>query len=367
MLHKFLTQNEKSILELAVQKTRDLSDSKPSSDLLEGGLPIFLRDLIKLLKIVPIDGIKSETVKEKVIHSVASGHGKESYRLGYTVSQVVHGYGAICQSITELATREKFDISAWEFRELNLSLDVAIADAVTMFEETGQKKSHQQEVLRLGSLAHELRNTLSSISIAHEMISRGSVGVGGNTSKLLSKSIARMGSLIDRSLAEVRMQGEPTAELNIIRLIDAISEVEATSVSEASNRGLSLAIDVNPTIEINVDSQLFISALSNLVHNALKFSKVGGTITLRSRENDEHVIIEVEDECGGLPEGMAEDLFKPYIQKNENKSGIGLGLTISRRAIILNKGTLSVRNFPGKGCIFAITLPKVSELTNLAV
>ncbi len=72
----------------------------------------------------------------------------------------------------------------------------------------------------------------------------------------------------------------------------------------------------------------------------------------------ENIVVEVEDECGGLAANAETELFKPFEQQNENREGLGLGLTIARRAIVLNHGTIKVQNLPGKGCIFKITLPQ---------
>jgi signal transduction histidine kinase len=69
-------------------------------------------------------------------------------------------------------------------------------------------------------------------------------------------------------------------------------------------------------------------------------------------------MIEVKDECGGLPDGKAEELFRPFEQKSSDRTGLGLGLSISRRAVQANDGTLSVRNIAGVGCIFTIDFPR---------
>jgi signal transduction histidine kinase len=121
---------------------------------------------------------------------------------------------------------------------------------------------------------------------------------------------------------------------------------------------MTLDVDVSPAIQVIADSHYLISALSNLVQNALKYSKKGGTIWVRGRQTDKEAILEVEDQCGGLPAGKAEELFRPFTQKSEDRTGLGLGLTISRRAVAINGGTLTVRDLPGKGCVFVMTLPK---------
>jgi signal transduction histidine kinase len=70
------------------------------------------------------------------------------------------------------------------------------------------------------------------------------------------------------------------------------------------------------------------------------------------------IVIKIEDECGGLSHPTV-DLFKAFEQQNENRQGLGLGLTIAQRAVELNNGKISVTNLPGRGCEFTITLPSV--------
>ena len=69
------------------------------------------------------------------------------------------------------------------------------------------------------------------------------------------------------------------------------------------------------------------------------------------------MLIEVEDECGGLPKGDPEDLFLLFTQRSSDRSGVGLGLGISRRGVEANGGTLYVRNLPDRGCVFTMDLP----------
>ena len=69
------------------------------------------------------------------------------------------------------------------------------------------------------------------------------------------------------------------------------------------------------------------------------------------------VQLEVEDECGGLPEGQAENLFRPFTQRSADRTGVGLGLAIARASVEANGGTIQARNLPGTGCVFTVELP----------
>jgi hypothetical protein len=199
VLYEFLEKNEKTILGRAISKTIGISEDRPSTRELEKGLPIFYQELILALKNGP-DAKATNNIQqsEELKTTQAASHGKESQRLGYTVSQVVHGYGTLCQSVTEYAQEQHFNIKAWEFRELNLLLDIAIAQAVTQYTKLTKQDSEKRELLRLGELAHELRNTLASATLAQEMIMRGTVGTSGNTSRILVNAHSRMRELIDK-------------------------------------------------------------------------------------------------------------------------------------------------------------------------
>jgi signal transduction histidine kinase len=74
----------------------------------------------------------------------------------------------------------------------------------------------------------------------------------------------------------------------------------------------------------------------------------------------DRILIDVEDRSGGLPVGDTEQMFKPFMQGSEERTGLGLGLSIARVSVEANAGTLTVRNIPGTGCVFTIDLPRRS-------
>lgn len=359
MLYEFLSAERKEILALCSEKILRLAGSRSSSDEMERGLPVFYDELIEVLR---TDTDNFGEVDNKAIGDVhrasAERRGKESLKLGYSVSQVVHGYGALCQAITQYVEENSSQAaSAREFNRLNFCLDVAIAEAVTEFNRGQKENAELDEVQRLGFVAHELRNALTSASLAYGLIKTGKVGADGSTARILEDAHKRMKEIIDRSLVEVRLRNEPTVHFQRYRVIQLISEVEATASFDAGAKSIEVRIEAAPELAVVVDRHLIISALSNLVQNAIKFTKPGGIVWIRSKAVEERVSLEVEDQCGGLPPGKGEELFEPFAQEGTDKSGLGLGLTISRRAVSLNKGVLSVRNLPRQGCVFSIDLP----------
>ena len=97
----------------------------------------------------------------------------------------------------------------------------------------------------------------------------------------------------------------------------------------------------------------------NLLQNAFKFTRPGTTVVLRAGASIERVLIEVEDECGGLASGDLNELFRPFEQRGVDRTGLGLGLAFSRWGVEQNNGRIYARNLTGKGCVFTVDLPRV--------
>jgi len=101
----------------------------------------------------------------------------------------------------------------------------------------------------------------------------------------------------------------------------------------------------------------------NLVHNAFQYTHAHGEVTIRAHAEHGRAFIDVEDECGGLGKGHTEQA-RPYgDRRGSGRSGLGLGLSISRRAVTANGGELHTRDLPGKGCIFSVELPLAAAAT----
>lgn len=360
MLHDLLTRERTAILAQCEVKVLRfggaLATNAPAP-----GWSMFYDELVELLM--------SDAPPE--LHFASGDHFRDKFtkdyvRMGYTVSEVVHSYSVISESIHEFASRNDYTISTGEQLKISAALDHAIADAVMGFEKELIDSRERRSAERIGVLAHELRNSLQTVTIAFELIERGAIGAQSNTSNALQQSLNRMATLIDTALTDVRLRVEPAVKIESMLVMELLNEVAVTSGYQARMRGISLAMK-GPLTELTIlcDRQLVVSALANLVQNAIKFTHKGGTVTIWARRNGTRTLIEVHDECGGLPEGRTEELFKPFIQHSQDRSGVGLGLTISRDAVVRSHGAIRVKDLPGHGCVFTIDLPN-SESTPAA-
>jgi len=181
--------------------------------------------------------------------------------------------------------------------------------------------------------------------------------VSGATGALLRRSLATMGSLIAGAVNDVRNQAPEHRET--LSVASFIADAKDAGQLQANPKGCVLEVqDVDATLGIRVDRDLLLAALANLLQNAFKFTHDHTQVKLRAYALGGRVLIEVTDHCGGLPPGSAEKMFTPFAQHSEDRSGLGLGLFIARRSVEADAGTLSVRDVPGTGCVFTISLPR---------
>jgi signal transduction histidine kinase len=375
MMHEFLAANRSELIERCRNKEERRTASRPGGQELEFGVPIFLDQLIKTLRVEQT----SEPMLSRRVSGHAGGgkpalseigesaarHGSELLRHGFSVDQVVHDYGDLCQAITDLAFETDAPIEVGEFRTLNRCLDNAIADAVTEFNyqrEFVVADKHLQALnQRLGFFAHELRNLINTATLALHAVKTGNVGLGGATGGILERSLVGLRKLVDRSLAEVRITAGMPPHYRLFSLADFVEEITLTASLEAKFQECRLSVSsVDSHLAVDADRDLLLGAAGNLLQNAFKFTRQGTEVTLNAYASAARILIDVEDNCGGLPEGDTEKMFRPFQQGDSDRSGLGLGLSISRRSVEENGGTLRVRDVPGAGCIFTIDLPRHS-------
>jgi signal transduction histidine kinase len=197
---------------------------------------------------------------------------------------------------------------------------------------------------RLGFLAHELRNHLNTATLALHVITSGNVSLGGATGAVLDRSLVNLRNTIDRSLSEVRITAELTPQRRLFPLAAFIAEVKISTLLEAEVNECVLRVPfIEAELAVDADPDLLFSAVGNLLQNAFKFTHHRSQVTLSTYASGERILIDIQDHCGGLPHGFEKKMFEPFAQANEDKSGLGLGLSISRLSVKADAGILSAR------------------------
>lgn len=372
MMHNFLTNNRDELTARCRAKVGERPGRSATEAQLQNGIPLFLDQLIRTLEVEQssdplssrlISGPSGGAAALSELSVSAAQHGKDLLDLGLTVDQVVHDYGDLCQSITDLAVERDAPFAVDEFRTLNRCLDNAISDAVTEF--SYHRDSAQDAVYvaesnqRIGCFAHELRNLLGTATLAFAAIKAGNLSLTGSTGAILERSLTNLQNFISDSIEEVRAFGLDQEVLNSFNLAEFITEIYTAAELSATGQNCRLKVGpVQTNLALRGNRPLLMAAVANLLQNAFKFTQPGTEVLLTAYAVNDQILIDVKDHCGGLSRAAAENVFLPFTQNGTDRTGIGLGLTIAKQTAIANGGKISVLSQDGIGCVFTISLPR---------
>jgi signal transduction histidine kinase len=205
------------------------------------------------------------------------------------------------------------------------------------------------------TIAHEVRNPLTNISLAAEQLQ--DMATQNSESSMLLDMISRNALRINQLISDL-LTATKAIELNIKKV----------SINKVLDEALEMAIDRldlsqvkvqksydNDICDVSIDDEKIKIAFLNIIVNAIEaMEKTKGILTLRTKSAGDHCIIEIEDNGAGMDEDTLQKLFEPYFT-NKSK-GNGLGLTNSQNIIMSHRGKITVQSKVGKGSIFIVTL-----------
>jgi signal transduction histidine kinase len=372
-MYKFLENNRDELIARCKAKVAKRPRRAATEEQLSNGVPLFLDQLRRTLEaeeggregesllISGASGGDAHALSE--MGASAAAHGRQLLQLGFSVDQVVHDYGDLCQAITDLAVERDAPFSVNEFRTLNRCLDNAIADAVSEFSsqrDAAKARRESAEVNeRQGLLVHELHTAVQTAALAFKALEAGNLSVTGATGSVLKRNLSALATLIEHALGELRASAEAAAHGEPFSLAAFIAQAQRSAEENGLERGCTLVVpEIAPLLAISGDRQRLLTALGNVLQNAFKFTRASTEVNLSAYSVAEKVFIDVQDHCGGLREDVEERLFTPFSQRSGDQTGLGRGLSIARQNIEADGGTITVENLPGSGCIFTICLPR---------
>lgn len=238
--------------------------------------------------------------------------------------------------------------------------------AIGFFYETTQidrLETVRQEFL--SNISHELRTPLTSILAFVETLEDGAIDDKENNSRFLEvirRNAERMHSLIadilELSLIE---SGNVAVEIREIKLSTAVNDVLNSLSAKAKEREIALENKVPEGTTIFADSVRLEQMLTNLVDNAVKFNRQGGTVTVEFMTGDGRDVISVADTGEGILPEHAQRIFERFYRADRARSreigGTGLGLAIVKHLARLHGGEVFVNSVLGSGTTFRIELP----------
>jgi signal transduction histidine kinase len=217
----------------------------------------------------------------------------------------------------------------------------------------------------LGVVAHDLRNPLSLIDMAAQFLDEVDPPLERRREMLATvrRAAAQMQRLVGDLLDAVRMQsGRLRVELREMDVGRTLRTAGKGHRALAERNGITLSVE-SPKLPTCVrgDEERVVQALGNLLGNALKFTRAGGTVSLSTSASATEVTFRVSDTGPGIPESEINRLFERFWQSRKgDRKGVGLGLAIVKGIIDAHDGRLWVESTVGVGSTFAFTLPSCS-------
>jgi signal transduction histidine kinase len=217
-----------------------------------------------------------------------------------------------------------------------------------------------------GRVAHDVLGPIGAATLALDVAER-EAAPGGRTARIIASGrggLRRARTIADGLLefARAGAQPQPGARADVLEVVRAVVEEVQP---EAQARQIALLVEAVQPGEVACSPGILSSVVSNLVRNAVKYVGEGPRrrVTIRARPAGTRVRLEVEDNGHGLPEGLGEHVFEPYVRGGDSKEpGIGLGLATVKKITEAHGGTVDVRSVTGLGCRFGIELPAAPAL-----
>jgi signal transduction histidine kinase len=361
-LHELIGRNRGVLIARWKERVRgSLDPTHADTYELENSVPAFLDEITDEMA-------RSAASQEKgrVFNSrLAEEHGRQRFSAGMNLASTILEYGVLEGCILDLVAEQPDQhITMTEFRTLAELLNVAIADASREFMRRRDAEIQRQAAEHLAFLAHEIRGPLGSIALSFELLSRTTRPADDRVAGRIARDLEQLQRTIDESILAVEIKDLGVGHalrLERLNLQGLITDVVEECSIDASARSVALTADDAGDLAVDGDRRLLRSVLSNLVRNAIKFTRPNGRIRIYATCANGRVCIEVEDQCGGLPPGKTEELFLPFRQRSPDRRGFGLGLAIVKQAVEAHSGSLQVRNLPGHGCVFMVDLPAPAQ------
>jgi PAS domain S-box-containing protein len=220
---------------------------------------------------------------------------------------------------------------------------------------------------RLLSVAsHEIKNPLTPIMLQLSALRSGRMGALSEEQSEMITAVLQQTERLQGLLADLQDLAQIEQRRLVVKLEDVplgpiVARVAESLRSAAEEWGVSLRIDVDPTVVVRVDPRRLDQILFNLLTNALKFTRAGGDVTLRAERLGDEVHLSVHDTGPGLSDAQLAQLFQAFSQVHDEartrEAGTGLGLFIVKHLVEAQAGRVWAESRVGQGSVFHVTLP----------
>lgn len=347
-LADFLESNKERLIvrwkELAIER---LAYRLEESALLDH-LPQFIDDIVTTLR--------SPTGRWPVVES-ARDHGRHRMRTGIDMGAATEEIALVTEALFELGNRHGRELTLGDVTQFAQVIGRGTAASVNAYVALRDQEFARIAADHFSFVAHTLRTPLQTASYAARLL--GPEGLRRDDERclaLLQQSLKTLSRVVDDSLLNLRIPRTTlpaVEEFDVVEILDsALDNVQ----SQAHASGVALSRETT-SFKLEADRGLLLSALLNLLTNAIKFTPTPGRVTIRAEVQESRAIFEIEDQCGGIGEDLLPRLFQPFVQQSEGTDGTGLGLMLVKDVAEAHHGSVRVNNRPGQGCSFILEIP----------
>jgi len=276
-------------------------------------------------------------------------------------------------------------VTATRNRNLAISLGVftllAGAIAMIMVSTRRAQRLAAQQMEFVAGVSHELRTPLAVIRTAAENLADDVVHDAEKTRQygaLINREGRRLSNMVERVLLFAKMRADNLQfEHQAVDLIATIEDAIDSNNAWSTERSVTVRKELPESLpELRGDPSALGSVMQNLVSNAIKYSRKGGTVTIQVRESNTQsgpaIQIAIHDQGEGIPSREIPHLFDPFFRgeraRQTQTQGSGLGLSLVKQVVEAHGGEIDVSSTPGSGSTFVVELPVIdnSEASNPA-
>lgn len=235
-------------------------------------------------------------------------------------------------------------------------------------DQTESKKLEETRRDFVANVSHELKTPIGAISLLAEAISGALVDPAAVSRFVVSlqKESQRLANIVQELIQLSRVQGANLAEtISEVDLNTVLADAVDRNQVLASQKNIKLVSTNSASAKLRGDYELLVTAVRNLIENAIVYSEAGGQVGVGIKVADDIAEISVTDSGIGIPESEQERIFERFYRVDPSRSretgGTGLGLSIVKHAISLHKGDIRIFSKPGVGSTFTLRLPVTSS------
>ncbi|GAA4486771.1 ATP-binding protein [Rhodococcus olei] len=241
---------------------------------------------------------------------------------------------------------------------------------VVLFADDDSEQARMEATRRdfVANVSHELKTPVGAMSLLAEALLESADdadSVRHFGERLLSES-RRLGNMVGELIALSRLTGaEKLPDLEPVAVDEIIDEALRRSTVTAENAGITVGTDKPSGLEVLGDRTLLVTALSNLVENAIAYSPTGSPVSVSRVRRGDDVAIAVTDRGIGIAKEDQERVFERFFRVDKARSrstgGTGLGLAIAKHVAANHNGSITLWSKPGTGSTFTLVLPAYVE------